>query len=238
MDKVRNPSISLWPSCPVWCCTVPGFTVWADIDGCCDMSGRSVATLSTEVACAAALSAVSCSPQRWSWACLIRLGMYFSRVVLATTFAFSRLNLEAFWKFTNCHDYFLKVEGPVYPWSNFSRLFSRSLRPRLIDTWNVRIRWDLTEFSRHVFPHPSRRRWGSDRFHADVNDYGTPFSTRLYTLRFAVFICSKVISDSNVTLFLDIVTERLATYRAEYKDVVLRQKVFLTSVLICEPLPS
>jgi hypothetical protein len=35
-----------------------------------------------------------------------------------------------------------------------------------------------------------------------------------------MFICSKVISDSKVTLFLDIVTERLAAYHADYKDVI------------------
>jgi hypothetical protein len=32
-----------WPSCSVWCCTVPGFTVWADVDGCGDTSRRSTA---------------------------------------------------------------------------------------------------------------------------------------------------------------------------------------------------
>jgi hypothetical protein len=67
-----------------------------------------------------ALSAVSCTPQPWSWACLICLWMPFSHVVLVFTFAFSqRLSFEAFWKFTNFHDYSLKVEDPVYPESFF-----------------------------------------------------------------------------------------------------------------------
>jgi hypothetical protein len=60
--------------------------------------------------------------------------------------------------------------------------------------------------------------------------------TRQNNFRFAIFICSKVTSDSIVTLFLDIFTERLATYRAEYKDVPtsLRHCMVTRNVAISE----
>jgi hypothetical protein len=118
-----------WPSCPVWCCTVPGFTVWADVDGCCDTSRRSTATESTELMCAAILLLSLCRLLGLfdsSWEAL------FSCYACIQSCVFPTFEFRGILKLTNFYYSLLKVGVQFTPDQFFSPLFNRSRR-----TWSI-----------------------------------------------------------------------------------------------------
>jgi hypothetical protein len=129
------------------------------------------------------LSAISCTPQRWSLASLIHL-----HFCILSTFAFQGI--------LKVHKFpllYLNAEGPICPGLLFSCLFIQCRHAWSIDTSNVWISWDVTELWERSFQGmfcPTRHAGleGLMGF-MHVSGYGTLLSTQWHTFCFAMFIC-------------------------------------------------